>query len=77
MLPKADDIWIWAMAVLNGKKIFVTKNHVKKLTYVNPARERGLTNEETLFSFNKKGGNDEQLKNLLNYYPEIMDTMLK
>ena len=73
LLPKADDIWIWAMAVLNGKKIFVTKNHVKKLTYVNPARERGLTNEETLFSFNKKGGNDEQLKNLLNYYPEIMD----
>lgn len=73
LLPKADDIWIWAMIVLNHKKVFVTEDHIKRLTYVNPQRERGLTNEKTLFSFNKKGGNDEQLKRLLEYYPEIMN----
>ena len=77
LLPKADDIWIWAMIILNHKKIFVTKDHVKRLTYVNPQRERGLTNEKTLFSFNKKGGNDEQLKKLIEYYPEILDIISK
>ena len=71
--PKADDIWFWAMAVLNGTKICVAKNCIKHLTYVNPERERGLTNESTLFSINKKGGNDVQLQKVLNHYPQILD----
>lgn len=75
LAPDGDDIWFWAMAVLNKTKIYVTKNHVKDLVYINPARERGLTGELTLFSRNKKGGNDKQLKNVLDYYPEIMDIL--
>jgi len=73
LAPKADDVWFWAMAVLNNTKTVIPKNHVKKLTYVNPERERGLTNEITLFSSNKAGGNDSQITNVIKYYPQILD----
>ena len=75
ILPKADDIWFWAMAVLNGTKIFVPKNNIVKLTHVNPARERGLTDETTLFATNKLGGNDIQLQKLIEYYPQIINIL--
>lgn len=71
--PKADDIWFWTMAILNGTKICVAKNCIKHLTYVNPERERGMTNEVTLFSINKKGGNDVQMQKVINYYPQILE----
>lgn len=73
--PKADDIWFWAMAVLNKTKICVAKNCIKHLTYINPERERGMTNEFTLFSINKKGGNDTQLQKVINHYPKILDIL--
>lgn len=75
LAPKGDDIWFWAMAVLQETKIYITKENIKELTYINPERERGLTNETTLFSFNKKGGNDEQLHNVLNHYPKILEIL--
>ncbi len=73
--PKADDVWFWAMAVLNKTKICIADNWVKRLTYINPERERGLTDEVTLFSFNKKGGNDVQIRNVINHYPEILNIL--
>lgn len=73
LAPKADDIWFWAMAVLNKTPICIAKNRVRELTYVNPDRERGLTNQLTLFASNKKGGNDIQLANIINHYPQILD----
>ena len=75
LAPNADDVWFWAMAILNNTKIAVVKNSIVNLTYVNPARERGLINEVTLFSSNKKGGNDSQIKNVLNHYPKIMEIL--
>lgn len=75
LAPNADDVWFWAMAILNNTKIAVVKNSIVNLTYVNPARERGLINEVTLFSSNKKGGNDYQIKNVLNHYPKIMEIL--
>lgn len=75
LAPKADDVWFWAMAVLNGTKILVVKDWIRELTYVNPERERGLTDEITLFSFNKKGGNDLQIEKVLNHYPQIVDIL--
>lgn len=75
LAPKADDVWFWAMAVLNKTKILVVKDWIRELTYVNPERERGLTNEITLFSFNKKGGNDLQIEKVLNHYPQIIDIL--
>lgn len=73
--PKNDDIWFWAMAVLNKTKILVPKNNIRELTYVNPQRERGLINEITLFASNKAGANDLQFKNVLNYYPQILELL--
>ena len=75
LAPNADDIWFWAMTVLNGTKIISPKDSVKKITYLNPERERGLTGETTLFSTNKKGGNDIQLAKVVEHYPEILDIL--
>lgn len=72
LASKADDVWFWAMAVLNHTKTLVAKDWIRELTYVNPDRERGLTNETTLFAFNKKGGNDLQIEQVLNHYPQII-----
>lgn len=73
LAPKADDIWFWAMALLNKTKIKIVNNNIKELTYINPERERGLTGETTLFSTNKKGGNDLQMEKVLYHYPEIAE----
>ena len=75
LAPKADDIWFWAMAVLNSTKIKIVKNNIKELTYINPERERGLTGEITLFASNKKGGNDKQMENILAHYPQIKEIL--
>jgi hypothetical protein len=61
------------MAVLNNTKIIVPKKHITDLKYLNPKRERGLTNQTTLFSSNKNGGNDIQLANVINQYPKILE----
>ena len=63
------------MAVLNKTPIYIAENRVRELTYVNPDRERGLTNQLTLFASNKKGGNDIQLSNIINHYPQILDIL--
>lgn len=76
LAPKADDVWFWAMAVLNGTKIKVAKHNITKLKYLNPERERGLTNEITLFATNKKGGNDEQIQKVVAHYPEILTKLI-
>ena len=73
LAPKADDIYFWAMAILQNTPTMIVKEGTKELTYVNPERERGLTDETTLFSTNKQGGNDRQLSSILNHYPQILD----
>ena len=42
--PTADDIWFWAMAILNNTKITGIDNPYNFLTYVNVARETGAKN---------------------------------
>lgn len=73
LAPKADDVWFWAMAVLNGTKTYVPKKNIKSLAYVNPERERGLLDQITLFSSNRKGGNDIQISKVIEHYPKILD----
>lgn len=70
--PTADDLWFWAMAVLNNTKINVIKNNISKLFYTNVEREFGLNDEKTLAQKNIiGGGNDKQMKNILNHYPAL------
>lgn len=67
-----DDIWFWAMAVLNKTKFKVVNEPFYDLIYINPAREVHLIKEETLWSNNRQGSNDRQIKAVINHYPEIM-----
>ena len=73
--PNADDIWFWAMIVLNDKKIKIVDNPINLITYINPARDTGLNSEFTLYSININE-NDTQLENIINYYPQIMEKLL-
>lgn len=77
LAPKADDVWFWAMAALKGTKTFIPKKSIKGLIYINPDRERGLTGEKTLFSTNRTGGNDIQIQNVVNHYPQIIEILKK
>ena len=77
LCPTADDIWVWAMAILNKTKIKGVKNNMVKLTYVNLARELNLINEKTLYSLNFGGGNDLQLKQITEYYPDILKIVME
>ena len=77
LCPNADDVWIWAMALLNRTKIKGVKNSLVQLTYVNLARELNILNEKTLYSSNFDGGNDLQIKNIIDYYPDIMKILME
>ena len=74
--PTADDIWFWAMAVLNNTRINVIKNNIAVLHFTNIERELGLNGETTLYRKNDiGGGNDKQLKNIFNHYPNLQNTL--
>ncbi len=76
LAPKADDVWFWAMCVMNNKKIKVVKNPINEILYINTYREMGINKDETtLFSSNRAGGNDEQIKNVINAYPQILNLL--
>lgn len=77
LAPNADDIWFWAMAVIQGTKIKVVEDNIKQLTYINPERELGLNGEATLCSQNcGNGQNDIQLAQVLTHYPQIMERII-
>lgn len=66
MAPTADDIWFWAMAVLNDTKINVIKGNHSSLNFVEGSQKTGLCYRNA-----DKNQNDIQLRNVLNYYPKI------
>ena len=72
LTPSGDDIWFWAMMVLNKTKIYAIENPMYILCYVNIIRELNLLDEITLWEINSSGQNDLQIKNVLNRFPEIL-----
>lgn len=62
--PTNDDLWFWAQAVLNNKKIQVIKGNIQELNCING------TQEDCLWEYNQDNTN-EQLQNLLKYYPTL------
>ena len=74
LAPNADDIWFWAMAVLNKTKIKIVNDPFNKMIPVNYEREHGQDGYTTLYASNIVQ-NDIQLNNLLNYYPEILQIL--
>ena len=65
--PNADDVWLWVMALLSGRRVRVVKNHIKTLRCTNLYRQM-FKKGRTLYALNSSGGNDEQLHNLMKLY---------
>lgn len=70
LAPTSDDIWFWAMTVLQGIKIRVVKNNIQDLEYIEG------TQEECLWKFNEREA-DKQLNDILNKYPQITKRLEK
>ena len=73
LCPSCDDVWLWAMAVINKTKITSIGNPLKYLTYINILREINVHDETTLWKDNKEGINDISIRNVLKEFPEIME----
>lgn len=72
LCPSTDDIWFWAMTVLNGRKIKLIKNNLSSLTFLNPFRELNLNNQKALWKVNVGNNeNDIQIKILFEKFPEL------
>ena len=67
-----DDLWLWAMLVLNNTKIIRTDVPKKCFDYIDNTQDIGLWNTK-----NATGGNDANLKLILEYYPNIMKILNK
>ena len=73
LCPSGDDMWFWAMAVLNETRIVNTKINLNFLKYINIAREIGILDKDTtLWNTNKSNHNNIQMRNLINHFPEIL-----
>ncbi len=73
LAPFADDIWFWAMSVLNGVKIRNFYGRHKKVLLVNPEREMRNTEELTLAKLNiEQDGNNKQMAAVIAQYPQII-----
>lgn len=72
--PMSDDLWFWAMGVMNGTRTRITKNR-RKLVYINPERELRLNGEPTLSQENVvNSANDWQMRNILDRF-NIMEIL--
>ena len=71
LCPHGDDIWFWAMALLNGTRIAIPESPFRSLVYTNPEREVNANDDGTLYASNGTGGNDVQLANVLAAYPDL------
>ncbi|SEQ46335.1 Glycosyl transferase family 2 [Treponema bryantii] len=69
LTPYADDIWFYFMAILNGRKISQPDKPHISFHYVNPYREYGLTEGNTLTKINVgQSKNDYQFLEVMKYY---------
>lgn len=66
LCPLADDIWFWAMAVLNNTKINIIDDNISSLEYIDGTQENCLWRTNV-----GENHNDVQLKNVLDYYPVL------
>lgn len=69
--PHADDLWFWAMAVLNGTQIHTLKNKSSRTIPVS-----NVNNEFALFNENSIGENDRQFHKLLELYPLLKERLM-
>lgn len=77
----ADDIWFWAMAVVNKKYfgeespyVVIENGYSKNLQDIDPEQMQG---ENALMNYNWQNGNDKQLKAVIDHYPQINEMLRK
>ena len=73
-IPTHDDIWLWAMAVMQGTKTKLVKGYSESINYVENSQQFGLC------KINKKGvgmGLGEAYEIILKEYPKIMEVLEK
>ena len=76
LAPYADDIWFWAMTVLNNVKIKTFWGRMRKVLLVNPEREMRNTSQMTLTQLNiAQNGNNRQMIAVIDRYPELIDKL--
>lgn len=69
LIPNSDDVWLWAMLVLNNKKIRIVENNFFKLKVI-PG-----TQEVSLYSLRENSDSDFII--LINYYPSLKEEIEK
>lgn len=74
--PFADDVWFWAMCLMNNRKIHVPRNCQKKLTYIDGTQIATDDNTPLHHQNVHNGGNDEQVRNVLKAYPKVRELLL-
>ena len=81
LAPKADDIWLWAMAVINKEYfgdespyIIVKNGYSRNLQDIDRQQKQG---DNALRNYNFMGGNDKQLKAVIEQYPQIRKYLQK
>ena len=75
IIPTQDDIWLWAMAVLNGTKIKLNKGYTSNLVAVENTQNSGLCklNNKKSKGLSGKDGFNIMVQN----YPEILEILKK
>ena len=69
LLPTHDDVWLWAMTILNGYKTRLVKGYSESIDYIEASQQYGLC------KINKKGigmSLEEAYEIILKQYPEIL-----
>jgi hypothetical protein len=80
LAPMADDIWFWAMALINKEyngeeSPYVKIDHHQRLQSVDRASQN---DGNALRNYNvSQNGNDKQLKAVIEYFPQLKEILLK
>ena len=75
LAPSADDIWFWAMTVLNGTKIRIPTAAQSNLIYIDIDAQ---FNGENLSTKNiGQGKNDVQLRRIFEHYPALLEKLIR
>ena len=70
LCPKADDIWLWAMAILKGTQHCVVPKGYRQLNYISGSKAGGSALwQENIYG----GGNDRQMRAVVNHYPALQE----
>lgn len=73
LAPFADDIWFWAMTVLNSTRILIPPTAQRNLVYVDIDTQLG---DDNLWATNKTQ-NDIQLRKVIERYPRLLDRLIR